>query len=782
MNLWRLPPDPDDPGGRGDDGGAAGALRLHWPRALVALALALLTYVLFPSLPASDTPVYDVGSVAPENVIAPFAFGVPKDEAELGAERAEAARAAAPVFARRPEGLDTARARLAALDRAVGAAAAARGAGPAAVADGVRLTGPELAYVRQPAARRQLFAAAERALVRGLPRGVARNGDVASARADTATPGAERAAGGAAVPLGLSNFLAAAERQAEGGPVARALLVKLLSASFEPTLVYDRAATERRRADAAGAVGPTRYQVRAGEKIVGAHEVVGREEYEKLRALREASDARGLAAGNAGARLARAGGAVLANLLLVAVLGVFLWLFRPELYRSMRAVGTFGAAYALVLGAAAVIARVAPDRPEYVPVALAAVLLSILFDARVALVAALVLAVVVAGQGPFRGTNALLVLIVGGASAAVSVRTLSRRTQLYKSALGVTAAYALAAVALGLALGWTWQTVAASALAGLASAAASVALAMALLPVAEEAAGVDTYLKLLEWSDLNRPLMQRLSLEAPGTYAHTIAMANLVEAACTAIGANGLLGRVGTYYHDIGKLERPQYFVENQPRGRNPHDKLKPSASAGIIRGHVREGLELAERYKLPRSVRSFITEHHGTNRIVYFYEKARERADGQAPNGAEYAYGGPLPRSAETAICMLADGVEAAARALPDPSAERFRELVERIVRQRLDQGQLRDAPITLAQLERVKEQFVRVLLGMYHGRLDYPTGPTTGPTTAPTTGAAAGGATSVAASVATGATAGPSAASEAGPLGGAPPAAAPAPEVARA
>jgi putative nucleotidyltransferase with HDIG domain len=236
---------------------------------------------------------------------------------------------------------------------------------------------------------------------------------------------------------------------------------------------------------------------------------------------------------------------------------------------------------------------------------------------------------------------------------------------------------------------------------------------------------VDTYLKLLEWSDLNRPLMQRLSLEAPGTYAHTIAMANLVEAACNAIGANGLLGRVGTYYHDIGKLERPQYFVENQPRGRNPHDKLKPSASAGIIRGHVREGLELAAQYKLPRAVRAFITEHHGTNRIVYFYEKARERADGATPNAAEYAYPGPLPQSAETAICMLSDGVEAAARAMPDPSPERFRELVDRIVRQRLDEGQLRRAPLTLAQLETVKDTFVRVLLGMYHSRIDYPAAP---------------------------------------------------------
>src|SRR5678816_2821395 len=131
-------------------------------------------------------------------------------------------------------------------------------------------------------------------------------------------------------------------------------------------------------------------------------------------------------------------------------------------------------------------------------------------------------------------------------------------------------------------------------------------------------------LTLLEWGDLHHPLLQRLSLEAPGTYAHTIALANLAEAACRAIGANALLARVGAYYHDIGKLAKPQYFVENQPRGRNPHDQLKPGASAQIIRNHVREGLELAAEYKLPRALRAFITEHHGTGTITVSYTHLR--------------------------------------------------------------------------------------------------------------------------------------------------------------
>jgi putative nucleotidyltransferase with HDIG domain len=242
------------------------------------------------------------------------------------------------------------------------------------------------------------------------------------------------------------------------------------------------------------------------------------------------------------------------------------------------------------------------------------------------------------------------------------------------------------------------------------------------MPFAESITGRETHLTLLEWADLNRPLLQRLSLEAPGTYAHTIAIANLAEAAARVIGANPLLARVGAYYHDIGKLAKPHYFVENQSRGRNPHDKLKPATSAAIIRNHIREGLELAEAEGVPKSIRAFISEHHGTGTLSVFLEKARER-EGAVANLTEFTYPGPVPQSAETAIVMLADGVEAASRALPDTTPERIREMIDAVVRQRLEQGQLRDAPVTLRQLTLVKQEFARVLGGMYHGRVDYPT-----------------------------------------------------------
>jgi cyclic-di-AMP phosphodiesterase PgpH len=437
-----------------------------------------------------------------------------------------------------------------------------------------------------------------------------------------------------------------------------------------------------------------------------------------MRALRDALQERSAGRRNAG----RIVGAVLFNTLVIAIFGLTLLLFRPQLYASYRSLVLFAAVFTFVIAASSAIAHLpATPRPELIPVAFAAVIICFLFDPRISMIAAMVLAVLVGGQSEFRGTNALFLNLIGGTAAAFAVRVVRRRNQTYYSMLAIAAAYLLAALAIGLTLGQPFEEIAVSAGWGTLNAVISVSVAVMLLPPAEEFAGVDTYFKLLEWSDLNRPLLRRLSLEAPGTYAHSIAIANLAESAANAIGADGLLARVGAYYHDIGKLKKPQYFVENQAKGRNPHDKLKPTTSASIIRNHVVAGLELAEEHKLPRAVRAFITEHHGTGPISYFLEKAKER-DALPSNTTEFSYPGPLPRSAETAICMLADGVEAAVRVLAEPTPERIREVIERIVRMRVEQGQLRESPLTLRQIEVIKEQFARSLSGMHHNRMDYP------------------------------------------------------------
>ena len=378
-------------------------------------------------------------------------------------------------------------------------------------------------------------------------------------------------------------------------------------------------------------------------------------------------------------------------------------------------------AIALVLLGAGLALRHSAQPGALIPIGAAALLISILFDSRLALVCALVLTVLVGVQPAFRSGDTLLFVLAGGAAAAFSVRALERRTQFISSIVALVSAYAGAAVLAGLALGWSVADAGTAAALGAMNAVVSVALAMALHPAAEELCGVDTYLKLLEWSDLNRPLLRRLALEAPGTWAHTLGVANLVEAATRAVGANALLARVGSYYHDVGKLDKPMYFVENQGAGGNPHDQLKPAASAAIIRNHVREGLALAQANGVPRSVQAFIAEHHGTGPITYFLERARER-DGTVRSAGEFSYPGPRPQSIETAICMLADGVEAAARVLADPTPARLREVVDTIVGARVGQGQLRDAPITLQQLEIVKDEFVRVLTAARHVRVNYP------------------------------------------------------------
>jgi putative nucleotidyltransferase with HDIG domain len=694
---------------------------------LITLLVAAITYLVFPASPVVDSPILEVGSVAPDNVIAPFGYSVLKSPEELAKEQNEIARSVEPIFTFDSAALDSSRALLDQFDQELRRVAS--GPEPQRITAvqqlgarlGVQLTPAEAQYLAAPGRGELVVDAVRRAYDRWLSTGIAAGGALdgiqgaVTLKQDTAVKSLNADSIATFASLLVRARLLNPDPQSPAGDGA---FRKLLTAFFRPTIVYDRVATERARQDLRRSVPDVKYTLQLGEKIVGAHEVVGREEREKMRALQDELEKRGDSRRNA----SRIVGAVLFNTLVLAIFGLTLLLFRPQLYASLRAVLLFTIVFLIVIVTSSLIAHL-PQRvhPELIPVAFAAVVASMLFDPRIGMIAAMILAVLIGGQNEFRGTNALFLNLIGGTAAAFTVRIVRRRNQTHVAILAIAGAYFVAAVAIGLTLDLPMADIGWSALWGAANAIASVSIAIMLIPGAEQFAGVDTDLTLLEWSDLNRPLLRRLSLEAPGTYAHTIAIANLAESASNAIGANGLLARVGALYHDIGKLKKPQYFAENQAKGRNPHDKLKPTTSAAIIRNHVLEGLELAEEHRLPRGVMQFIREHHGTGPITYFLEKAKER-DGVPANTAEFAYPGPSPRSMETAIVMLADGVEAAVRVLHDPTPQKIREVVDRIVRQRIDQGQLREAPITLAQLETVKDQFTRVLAGMYHSRIDYP------------------------------------------------------------
>ena len=707
-----------------------GAALRHGPGVLLAAILALATVLLLPPGEGLRTPVFEVGAVADATVIAPFGFRVPRPEAEVALERDRLRNAVPPLFVFDSTALDSVRTSITALARALDSVRPADSEGSRdsaaallrerAATYRVALNLAEAEWLSFPSRRAAALTAVRRTFERTLPDGIAPSRALDGVNASVRiVRGADERSVTADAVSSWSDVLRAARllHPDNSSPVADGAYQQLLTGLFVPSLRYDSVTTASRREEAMARVQPWRFEVRSGERIIDAHEVVREEDHARLVALRDLTRSGPAGSGDT----LRIVGAFLLNLAVISIFVVTLAFYRPEIYERPRALAVLTVCMLIVLLGAGLALRGSAMPGPLVPVGVAALLISILFDSRIALVCALVLAVLVGVQPAFRGTPILFFVLAGGAAAAFSVRALERRTQFVWSIVALAAAYAGAAIISALAFGWEWTEVLQAAAFGAVNAVISVALAMALLPPAEEACGVDTYLKLLEWSDLNRPLLRRLAVEAPGTWAHTLSMANLVESAAQAVGANALLARVGTYYHDIGKLEKPGYFVENQPRGRNPHDKLKPAASASIIRNHVREGLALAAQYKLPRSVRAFIAEHHGTGPITYFLEKARERDAGVTQSG-EFTYPGPTPRSIETAICMLADGAEAATRVLSDPTESSLREAVDKIVRARIDQGQLRHAPITLQQLEAVKNDFVRVLMAMRHGRIDYP------------------------------------------------------------
>jgi hypothetical protein len=390
-------------------------------------------------------------------------------------------------------------------------------------------------------------------------------------------------------------------------------------------------------------------------------------------------------------------------------------------YDDDRAVAFLAVLIVAVAGLAALVAHGGLP-PELIPVPFATLVVAVLWGGRLALVTALVLALLLGGQTPFLGAATAFSAAVGGAAAAFGVRLAQRRLQTLAVAGVVGLAYAACALAVGLQRAEPWQVIGWSAVWGVVNATACTLLAVGFLPVAEWFTRVTTAQTLLELADPNHPLLRRLSMEAPGTYAHTISVANLAEAVCNAIGANALLARVGVYYHDVGKIAKPHYFIENQPRGRNPHDKLKPAMSAAIVRSHVIEGLRLAEEYKVPATVRAFIAQHHGTQPISFFLDQARAADPDARVNATDFQYLGPKPQSRETAVVMMADSVESAARVLQDPTPERIRDLVDRIVGAKIDAGQLDECPLTLREIHTTREVLARVLSGMYHQRIDYP------------------------------------------------------------
>jgi hypothetical protein len=359
-----------------------------------------------------------------------------------------------------------------------------------------------------------------------------------------------------------------------------------------------------------------------------------------------------------------------------------------------------------------------------IPFAIGGILLTILFDLETGIISTLAISLIV---GVIQNFNFSLALIsfLAGTTASLSVKTVHKRSDFYRSILYLMVMYILAVYLMESMKFSDSETIVANIAFGVLNAILTPIIAMGILPVFESLFNITTDLRLLELSDMNHPLLRRLALEAPGTYHHSILVGNLCEKAAEAIGANPLLARVGTYYHDIGKMEIPEYFVENTSGSKSRHDTISPHMSALIISSHVKKGLELAEEEDLPEAIMAFIAEHHGTSLMSFFYHKATELAKedkGKEVPESEYRYPGPKPRSKETAILMIADSVEAASRTLEEPKPARIRSLVKKIIQGKFESGELSDSELTMRDLSIMEDAFTQMLLGIFHKRVDYP------------------------------------------------------------
>jgi putative nucleotidyltransferase with HDIG domain len=687
-------------------------------------ALAALVAIVFPRSTGGELArLAEPGAVASQDVAAPFNFVVTKSDEELQREAEELAGSTRPIYEFQQRTYDSVAVALGAFFEGLDSAAG-RGA-PAVIAtarqSGVALTRDEALYLARGNKRDGMSRALSNLFDRTLAQGVAAT---SALRADPAREFIIRRRGQESavnrpqmLTYGRYLELAKAEHPDRGSSVGDAVYLKLAGHFFRPTLVPNAAETTRRRDELRRSVDPNKYVVRAGDRLVAAHEVVTTEAAERVRALHQEMLRRGAASSPS---LAGVIGALLRDSMILSLFWVLMFFYRRETYRDQRQVALVGLVFAAVIVGAAAVARWLPDHPELIPVPFGAIMLTILFNGRVSMIAMMIASSLIGMQAVFHDRPALFLCLVGGVTAALSVRSLRRRSQLYFAVLVVSAGYLAAAIALGLLGGTPLVDIGTRALLGALNGFFSASFSLLALPPAEALTRTTTDLTLLELSDPSRPLLRRLSLEAPGTYAHSIAMANLVEAACNRVGANGLLGRVGCYYHDVGKLGNPLYFGENQQLSGNPHDRLHPRKSAEIIRTHVLDGIKLAHEARLPAVVAAFIPEHHGTAEITYFLERARQQGDDG--DGPEFHYPGPRPRSVETAIAMLADSVEAALRVLEDLTPRKIAEAIDHIVRTKVNAGQLDETPITLQQIELVKAEFSRVLSGMYHNRIDYP------------------------------------------------------------
>jgi putative nucleotidyltransferase with HDIG domain len=499
------------------------------------------------------------------------------------------------------------------------------------------------------------------------------------------------------------------------------LWARVMMPFVRPYVYFNPELTDERRREAVASVPIAKDIIKENQRIVDANDLVTEEVYQKLYSLEYATAEKSAVSGEFRTVLSLLAKYLLTGLIL-SLFVIYLSANRRKIFHDNKKLGLITLIIFLQVGFGAII--IGPlGWPEYVvPTTIASMLLGMLFDTGVGFVGTVIIALLLGGISGFDYFYIMMTLFVG-LIAIYSVTHIRTRNQIFKAILFIIFAYVLSVFTFGvLRYEHMDEILEIIAFYILPNAILSPLITYMILGVFERLFDITTDITLLELSDLNHPLLKELSIKAPGTFHHSIIVGNLSESAAISIGANSLMARVGSYYHDIGKMIKPEYFVENQQSGENKHENLAPNMSAIILSSHVKNGLEMAENHKLPKIIRDFIPEHHGRNLMPFFYKKALDSKEITEVNESDYRYPGPSPQSRETAIVMLADTVEAATKALANPSAGRIRKTVEELVEKRFLEGELDDSNLTMRDLKGIIDGFVSVLLGIYHKRIEYP------------------------------------------------------------
>jgi len=495
------------------------------------------------------------------------------------------------------------------------------------------------------------------------------------------------------------------------------VVVNLVEDHLRPNIIFNEKLTSIVQETTINSLSTTRGMVQKGELIIAKNNVIDDEAFQKLQSFKETYEAQTKTIGNS--TLVYCGQVLLVGFI-VSLLMVFLKLFRKDIFADNRQLSLLLLVTTTMLLSLTWAIKLNLPSLYYIPFCIVPIIIRILFDTRLALYLHL-LVILIAGFFVPNSFEFVFYQTTAGMVAIYSIRNLIKREQLLLSAMYILSAYLISFIGIALLREGSLSEIE---WINFVPFIVSVLLSLLAYPLIygfERLFGITSDVALIELTNTNNKLLRELAFKAPGTFQHSLQVANLAEAAIFKIGGNSLLVRAGALYHDIGKIENPQYFIENQNTGISPHDKLPYEQSAQIIIKHVHKGIEITRKHQLPESVIDFIRTHHGNTRVDYFYQSFLKNSPEKFVDENIFRYPGPIPFSKETGVLMLADSVEAASRSLKNPDAQNINDLVERIIDYKLEQNQLDNCDITLKDLETIKLIFKTMLMSIYHVRIDY-------------------------------------------------------------